>query len=62
MSADPFVHRPYLQLLFECCGVYQRVYRDKSGEFYQGRCPRCLRQIRFWIRPDGTAARTFAVR
>ena len=57
-----FTGRPYLQVLFECCGVYQRVYRDRGGKFYQGRCPRCLRQIRFLIRPDGSPARGFVVR
>jgi hypothetical protein len=62
MSADTLRNRPYLQLLFECCSVYQRVYRDREGAFYQGRCPRCLRQIRFNIRPDGTPARQFVVR
>lgn len=54
--------RPYLQILFDCCKVYQRVYRDAEKPFYQGRCPRCLRTIRFAIRPDGTPARGFVVR
>jgi hypothetical protein len=54
--------RPFLRVLFECCRVYQRVYRDPSGQFYLGRCPRCLRAVRFKIGPDGTAARAFSVR
>jgi len=53
--------RPYLQILFECCSVYQRIYRDKSGKLYQGRCPRCLRVVRFRVAPGGTSARAFLV-
>ena len=61
-TESAFAGRPYLQVMFECCHVYQRVYRDRSGAYYQGRCPRCLRTIRFRIRPDGTTARGFVVR
>ena len=53
--------RPFLQVLFDCCNVYQRVYRDPGGAFYLGRCPRCLRSIRFVVGKDGTASRTFVV-
>lgn len=53
--------RPYLQVLFECCNVYQRVYREPLGRFYLGRCPRCLRSIRFIVGKDGTDARMFVV-
>ena len=62
MEAKPYVNRPFLRVLFECCGVYQRIYRDLSGQAYSGRCPRCLRTIRFKVGPNGTAARDFSVR
>ena len=61
MDEKPYLHRPYLRVLFECCGVYQRIYRDPHGDRYTGRCPRCLRTIRFKVGPNGTAARDFAV-
>lgn len=59
-SSGP-VKRPFLQVLFDCCNVYQRVYRDPSGAYYLGRCPRCLRSIRFTVGKDGTASRQFVV-
>lgn len=62
MEAKSYVNRPFLRVYFECCQVYQRIYRDRSGEAYTGRCPRCLRTIRFRVGPDGTPARDFRVR
>lgn len=57
-----YVNRPFLRVYFECCAVYQRLYRDRGGRTYSGRCPRCLRPIRFRIGPGGTPARDFTVR
>jgi hypothetical protein len=58
---QPAPHRPYLRVLFECCAVYQRIYRDPNGKSYTGRCPRCLKPIRFLVGENGTACRDFAV-
>ena len=55
-------HRPYLSVHFACCGVYQRVYRDRDGKSYQGRCPRCATPVRFVVGEGGTSARSFVVR
>ena len=49
--------RPFLGVMFECCNVYVRVYLDKDGEFYNGRCPSCLRTLRFVVGADGKSAR-----
>jgi hypothetical protein len=54
--------RPYLSVHFACCGVYQRVYRDRDGTTYQGRCPRCATPVKFVVGQGGTAARSFVVR
>ena len=54
--------RPFLSILFECCGVYQRIYRDTSASEYRGCCPRCGMPVRFPVSADGTAARFFRVR
>jgi len=61
MSAPNPQPRPYLSILFACCQVYQRIYRDPKGQSYQGRCPRCLRVVRFQVGPQGTSARAFEV-
>jgi len=54
--------RPYLSVLFECCSVYQRIYRDLDGTQYKGRCPRCGRSVTFAVGPGGTTTRFFVVR
>ena len=54
--------RPYLSVLFACCSVYQRVYRDAEGKAYRGRCPRCGVAVTFAVGDGGTSARTFVVR
>jgi hypothetical protein len=51
--------RPWLGILFDCCGVYSRVYRDANGRGYAGRCPSCLKKISLRVGPGGTDARFF---
>ncbi len=53
--------RPYLSVLFKCCSVYQRVYRNNDGTEYEGRCPKCTRPIRFKVGQGGTNERFFVV-
>ena len=54
--------RPFLSVLFACCGAYQRVYRDSTGKDYHGRCPRCGRPVRFVVGEGGTSARCFVAK
>jgi len=60
-SSAPQSQRPYLSVMFNCCKIYQRVYQNPDGETYQGRCPKCLRTIRFVVGPGGTNERSFVV-
>ena len=51
--------RPWVGIQFECCDVYTRVYRDREGTAYKGRCPRCMRVVTLRVGPGGTDSRFF---
>ena len=37
--------RKFLGIWFECCHVYGRLYQNKDGTKYIGRCPKCMRSL-----------------
>jgi hypothetical protein len=51
--------RRFIGVLFDCCGVYARIYRQPDECVYAGRCPKCLRTLTVHVRPDGSRARIF---
>lgn len=51
--------RKYIGVMFECCRAYQRIYVNRKGDAYEGRCPRCMRLMKIRIAPYGTKDRFF---
>ncbi len=51
--------KKFLGILFESCGVYGRIYQNKDGTAYVGRCPKCMRAIKVKIGEGGTGQRFF---
>ncbi len=51
--------RKFLGIHFACCNVYVRIYRNKNGSAYEGRCPRCGKKVAVPIGNRGTSSRFF---
>lgn len=49
----------YLGIMFNCCQVYCRIYKNKEGTAYVGRCPKCMRTVKVLIGEGGTNQRIF---
>jgi len=58
-SSSGLQGRPFLSVQFDCCNVYQRVYRSPDGKTYNGRCPRCGNTVNFVVGEGGTSSRFF---
>ncbi len=54
--------KSFLGIMFECCNVYARVYKNKEGTAYVGRCPKCLRRVSVKVGQGGTNQRFFKAR
>ena len=59
--SDNNAQKKFLGLKFTCCGVYSRVYVNRDGTAYEGRCPKCLKPVKLKIGEGGTDSRFFEV-
>ena len=51
--------RPFLGIYFRCCKIYSRIYKNRQGTAYEGRCPKCLRKVSIKVGDQGTSERFF---
>jgi hypothetical protein len=58
-TEPPGHEREHLGIMFECCRVYNHIYKNKAGDAYVGWCPRCAKKVTIPISPLGTDSRFF---
>ncbi|MGL4942740.1 MAG: hypothetical protein ACRC46_06080 [Thermoguttaceae bacterium] len=51
--------RKFVGMKFNCCSVYTRIYVNRDGTAYEGRCPKCGKPVRLKIGEGGTNNRFF---
>ena len=51
--------RPWLAVQWKCCSVYSRIYRNKAGTMYEGKCPKCGKPVSAKVGAGGTSKRFF---
>ncbi len=51
--------KKFISIHFKCCNVYSRIYVNKEGTAYIGRCPVCMTPVRVNIGPGGVNVRFF---
>jgi len=58
-DSPSFRGRPWLAVQWKCCSVYSRIYRNKAGTMYEGKCPKCGSPVSAKVGPGGTSKRFF---
>ena len=58
-DAGSHVGKPWIAVRWQCCSVYSRIYRNRRGTAYEGRCPKCGTPAKASIGPGGTDSRFF---
>ncbi len=53
--------KEFLGMHFHCCNIYCRIYKNKQGTAYEGRCPGCGKRIVVPIGKGGVTKRFFDV-
>ncbi|GMW02835.1 MAG: hypothetical protein AMXMBFR84_39710 [Candidatus Hydrogenedentota bacterium] len=53
--------RPFLGVRFNCCGVYSRIYLNRTGTAFAGHCPRCAAPLTIKVGPGGSDSKFWVV-
>ncbi len=53
--------KEFLGMHFHCCNIYSRIYKNREGTAYEGRCPRCGKPVVVPIGKGGVSNRFFNV-
>ncbi len=48
--------RKFIGVWFDCCHTYGRLYKNKEGTQYTGRCPKCMRYVHVNIDENSSKA------
>lgn len=51
--------RPWIAVQWKCCHTYSRIYRNRQGTAYEGRCPKCGSPVKASVGQGGTNQRFF---
>lgn len=54
MAMNKLKDKKFLGIKFNCCQVYYRIYVNRTGTHYEGRCPKCGRPVQVRIDPSAT--------
>ena len=60
-SEIPKKGKEFLGMHFHCCNIYSRIYKNKQGTAYEGRCPGCGKLVVVPLGKGGTSKRFFDV-
>ncbi|MEM9915248.1 MAG: hypothetical protein AAF911_09815 [Planctomycetota bacterium] len=58
-SGESLRGRPWLSIQWKCCQTYSRIYRNRKGDAYEGRCPKCGAPVKAKIGAGGVSTRFF---
>jgi hypothetical protein len=56
---NPAPRRKYIGIQFDCCHKYDRIYVNRMGTAYEGKCPGCYRAVKIRIGEGGVETRFF---
>ncbi len=53
----PHKPRPSINMYFQCCNAYARIFLNKAGTAFAGHCPKCARPVHIRVRKGGSSSK-----